>query len=191
MFSILSTAGAHRGALVAPPSRPRAPCVYTLCSNPSGVAAARFASFVSPRRRTGGSPSPRPNPTPFGGSALPAVGGRRIEVFRRAAAVRSIVDPFHGACRRSTWRDWCVWCGTARSQDELVLEVGVLEGEVGLAARAPAALVVVVHDVEVEVDVRALLEVLARHLGLLLPREPRVVLLVVPPVQALELARGE
>ena len=67
---------------------------------------------------------------------------------------------------------------------ELILQVSVLEGELALDALAPASLVV-------EVNIRPLLVLLGGHFGLLVPLEPRQVLLVVPPRLLLQLARGE
>ena len=68
--------------------------------------------------------------------------------------------------------------------DVLALEVAVLEREVGLDALAPAAFVV-------EVDVRALLVLVRRQLGVVVSLEPGQKVLVVPPRLLFELARGQ
>jgi len=76
-------------------------------------------------------------------------GARGARMYRKAPALAD--------------RLGCLW----REHSELVLQRVVLEQEVLLQAVAPAAVLVVVHDVVVKVHVRALLVVVVGALGLL------------------------
>lgn len=68
----------------------------------------------------------------------------------------------------------------AAAVESVVLEISVGEGEFGFLSLAPPCLVV-------EIYISALLELLCDFLRLLMPLEPRKVLLVVPPRPRLQL----